>query len=381
MAPVPNVHEGAHTAYVDNFLAFDTEKELAEAKVSAVMAELTRMGLEVQRDDPYANGPSAEVLGWRIRRRPAAVGPKPERLEGEACRARRVDPWQDARSRLGEAPRAPLVLVPHPAREPLRLRAHVLVRAAALLEGGAAVAERAPGVGALGRHRAASHGGPDLALVPAGVYMVDASLWGMGACRAEFPVEEVKSLGQISERWRFKMPSAPGAPSPSQPRRFAAFGSGKTVAPAPPPASESEHAGEIGPFERRPQAEWSGVRRSVMEKEWQVVGRCAWERTQGMPVLEARSALYGLRHAIRSGQSFGTRQVILGGSLSAGYGTRCPRAGAQRTRWVAWRSRSEVFCWLANVCIHYRCVCGCPVSGTRPTTRPDPRWPEPAAPP
>lgn len=32
------------------------------------------------RDNPYSNGPEAEVLGWRIRRRPAAVSPKPERL-------------------------------------------------------------------------------------------------------------------------------------------------------------------------------------------------------------------------------------------------------------------------------------------------------------
>lgn len=54
------------------------------------------------------------------------------------------------------------------------------------------------------------------------VHVVDAFPWGMGACRAEFSLEEVKSLGQISERWRFKMPSAAVAPPPSQPRRFTA---------------------------------------------------------------------------------------------------------------------------------------------------------------
>lgn len=79
-APVPDVREGAYTAYVDNFLAFDINHERARAKVAAVMSGLTRMGLEVEHDDPYANGADAEVLGWRIRRRPTAVCPKPERL-------------------------------------------------------------------------------------------------------------------------------------------------------------------------------------------------------------------------------------------------------------------------------------------------------------
>lgn len=100
------------------------------------------------------------------------------------------------------------------------------------------------------------------------VHFVDASPWGMGACPAEFSEEEVRSLGQISERWRSKMPSAPGAPPPSQPWRLAAFESGEMAPPTPPPADESERADETGPFERRPAAEWSGVQRSVMEKRW-----------------------------------------------------------------------------------------------------------------
>lgn len=77
----------------------------------------------------------------------------------------------------------------------------------------------------------------DLALPWAtSAHVVDASPWGMGACRGEFSTDGVKSIGRISERWRFKMPAAAGAPSPTQPRRFAAFESGESVSLDAPPA-------------------------------------------------------------------------------------------------------------------------------------------------
>lgn len=100
----------------------------------------------------------------------------------------------------------------------------------------------------------------------------DPSLGYAGACRrrfghgrlAEFPLEEVRALGQINRRWRLRMPAAAGAPPPSKPRRFAAFESGEPLPPAPCSASSSECAGETGHCERRPKPEGSGVKRSVM---------------------------------------------------------------------------------------------------------------------
>lgn len=79
-APALDVRDGVSTAYVDNFIAFDVNYERAQAKVPSVMSELTRMGIEVERDDPHEKGGDAEVLGWEIRRRPASVRPRPERL-------------------------------------------------------------------------------------------------------------------------------------------------------------------------------------------------------------------------------------------------------------------------------------------------------------
>ena len=40
------------------------------------------------------------------------------------------------------------------------------------------------------------------------VYCIDASEWGVGACRASFAVDEVRAMGQLSERWRFRSEAA-----------------------------------------------------------------------------------------------------------------------------------------------------------------------------
>ena len=79
--PAPPPRPSCHTAYVDNFIAFGTDRGAVEGKVATVMRHLEAAGLVVEREEPYDAGRrEATVLGWQVQRRPVAVRPRRERL-------------------------------------------------------------------------------------------------------------------------------------------------------------------------------------------------------------------------------------------------------------------------------------------------------------
>ena len=151
------------------------------------------------------------------------------------------------------------------------------------------------------------------------VYVVDASEWGVGACRADLPLFDVQRLGRMNERWRFRSEAAIlGA------RGHTALAAGSSLIGVTGDVVERLRVTQMrrlaeqqGGCERRPAAEWEGVAPALLDRDWRVVGRKEWSKQETMPVLEARGVLYAVKHGLRTLANHGTRLVVLGDSLSA----------------------------------------------------------------
>eukprot|EP00434_Breviolum_minutum_P035087 symbB.v1.2.031057.t1/scaffold3565.1/size54034/3 len=150
---------------------------------------------------------------------------------------------------------------------------------------------------------------------------VDASEWGLGAIMREAKVEEVCSLGRFNERWRFKNAVSSNARVfaylEDEKSRLATFEDEETTNP-----SESSPSFSAVPF-------------TVIDHEWQVIGRRKWQKQEGMPVLEARASLYGVKRLLRKSSNFGKRFVILTDSMTAA-------CAVSKGRAQTWRLRSVV---------------------------------------
>ncbi|OLP86116.1 Gag-Pro-Pol polyprotein [Symbiodinium microadriaticum] len=152
------------------------------------------------------------------------------------------------------------------------------------------------------------------------VTAVDASTWGLGAVVADFTPNEVRELGRFSERWRFELPQF------SRPRA-AALGSsmieddGDAAGCKWALATQHEAEARLPPMqvvEEKPLKElFEPVRKQTVDRSWKVVGRFKWRRQEGMPVLEGRASLYGIKHALRKVDAFHKRHLILSDSTAA----------------------------------------------------------------
>ena len=62
---------------------------------------------------------------------------------------------------------------------------------------------------------------------------------------------------------------------------------------------------------------WEPVSDAVLHADWKVVASAAWQYKEGMPVLEGRALLVGVRHTLRRSATFGCRVLALVDSMSA----------------------------------------------------------------
>ena len=139
------------------------------------------------------------------------------------------------------------------------------------------------------------------------VHAVDASEWGLGCVVGEMSIEEVKGLGRVCERWRFKDPVL------SKARR--------SVGSEPPdhdPSGFPQHGVE-GIFHDQPisTADFASVPFEAVTRDWRTVGRHRWRKQSSMPVNEARATLYAVKHILRSCDNHGMRHLIFSDSMSA----------------------------------------------------------------
>ena len=148
------------------------------------------------------------------------------------------------------------------------------------------------------------------------VYAVDASEWGLGAVASDMDLPSVQLLGLFTERWRFKDVEArdPRSYVLAEDERLCGFIDG---------------VGEV--FEDR---KFSTVPFSAVDREWLVVGRHRWRRPGTIPVYEALSSLYALKHALRSTQNFNKKHVVLTDSMTAAVAFDKGRANAFKLRRV-----------------------------------------------
>ena len=139
------------------------------------------------------------------------------------------------------------------------------------------------------------------------------------ATTAVFEVGQVAELVRYSEHWRFDYPHL------ARPREHAF---GVAIADDPQKAAAAAWASNEarGPEGLRPirvvqpkshEQIFKTVPFSVVDRDWKVCGRHRWARPEPIPVLEARASLFAVRHALRSGRTFGKRVLILSGSISA----------------------------------------------------------------
>ena len=68
---------------------------------------------------------------------------------------------------------------------------------------------------------------------------------------------------------------------------------------------------------KREQDKFEPIRLSVLRKSCKMVGRHRRKRSEPIPVLEARAALFGVKHVLRNRNNFGKRHLILSDSITA----------------------------------------------------------------
>ena len=349
-----------HLEYVDNYVVLGTCKEAVEQMASAGAAALREKGLVVHEEEK-AEG-SIKVLGWQFEN--TIMKPLPHRVWRVRLAIKQILTHGRTTGRQLEK------IVGHAAFISLGRRESLSVFGETYTF--------------IHRHYSYSHRlwksvRRELQIYAAicpliwrdlsspwssTVHSIDASNWGLGATRAEFQKEEVVELGRHSEKWRFSTEqfskpraSTMGMEVASDLDEAAAYqwaaaetevtrhggrsgGDGKVVEPivVVPPKSEDE--------------KFSPLRFSTLKKDWTVVGRYKWKRLEPIPVLEARAALYGVKHVLRNGANFSKRHLILSDSITAVCSLDRGRGRAFKMRRVT--QQVAAMCLGTNTSFHYR---------------------------
>ena len=181
------------------------------------------------------------------------------------------------------------------------------------------------------------------------VYATDASEWGLGATTSRIPADQVKDLGKFSERWRF------GDPEFAQARRSHLVDLGGVGEDGVADNFKSnEQATQTDPFIDRSRPVLRNVDFGVVDRPWTVVGRYKWKRQQSIPILEARAALYAVKHITRSVSGFGRRHLILSDSMTAISGISKGRSTARGLRRVI--QQIAAVCLCSRISVHVRWI-------------------------
>eukprot|EP00438_Fugacium_kawagutii_P021515 Skav212741 [mRNA] locus=scaffold1199:108583:113900:+ [translate_table: standard] len=158
------------------------------------------------------------------------------------------------------------------------------------------------------------------------IYAVDASEWGLGVTTGTISTSYARDLGRHTERWRFKHAWA------ANPRRLIQHEEDELVAnPSEEFVDHNKRAFATAGFE-------------AVGRSWQVVGRHRWRRRESMPVYEARSSQFAVRHALRSTGNFGKRFIILTDSMTAAVAFDKGRAQTFRLRHVIEQTSALSLC-------------------------------------
>ena len=135
------------------------------------------------------------------------------------------------------------------------------------------------------------------------IHAVDASEWGLGVTSTDIGAKEARSLGQINERWRFRELGS------HNPRQQVLEGELEDLQMFV--ANHSDEPSVVGG------KQFNSVPFEVVSREWATVGRHKWKGPGTLPVYEARSSLYAIKHILRSAHNFGKKHVILSDSMTA----------------------------------------------------------------
>lgn len=160
------------------------------------------------------------------------------------------------------------------------------------------------------------------------VYSVDASEWGLGVVCSTMTTEELSVLGGHYEKWRFRDEEARDARAYVLAEDDRLF-SHSVCFPSEPTDRASKFL--TVPF-------------TAVTRDWKVVGRHPWRQRESMPVFEAMSSLYAIKHALRDTKQFGQRHVILTDSMTAAVSFDKGRSQSFRLRRVLERAGALMLC-------------------------------------
>ncbi|CAE7232165.1 unnamed protein product, partial [Symbiodinium sp. CCMP2592] len=275
----PNSH-CAHTQYVDNLIVMGTAAAEVKSRFSAAVQSLKSAGLQVHEEETSTG--DSTVLGWEytagglfrptrkrawkarcaireLLRRGRARGEVVERLLGHLtflslCRREALSVFGEIYKFVKVHRRCPEeVVIPKSILQELRNWDGILPLLFKDLR-----CEWAEGLSA-----------------------VDASEFGLGMTRAECSAQDVKRLGGVAERWRFKE----ALPNP----RAAAFSTVTSQCEVMPPFALDEDEEEDRLHHRRDDPQFSPVPFEDIDRAWTTTGMHRWRRPLTLPVAEVAS--------------------------------------------------------------------------------------------
>lgn len=303
----PNLAPLIHTEYVDNFVALSQCHGSAKSAAEAVSAELQRRGLPVHEVEAGSGG---ETLGWKFSEDKSEVVVTPKRLWRLRLASQELLKRGHCSGRLLEIILGHFTFVGLLCREFLSCfqacyafcRKHYhdevvmwpqvrreLFWASSLLP--------------LVRR--------DLATPwSARVYATDASFWGRGVAAVDKPVEEVKKVGQVNDRWKFNK---------SEEDEIFSVETGIPLLPDVETLKVNESAvpaGVGGPLAEARGLSTEHVPLRFLEGDWKKISNGPWERQEGIPTLEGRAIVWVMQHLARSSVQHGRKHLILTDSMS-----------------------------------------------------------------
>ena len=143
------------------------------------------------------------------------------------------------------------------------------------------------------------------------VYATDASHWGRGVTVVEKPIDEVKSVARVNDRWKFGRGEEEKVKAVEDGTQF--LPDCLTLEAPPPVLPVLEHAplpseahGNSGDY----------VPLDFLSGDWKQLSNGPWERSESIPVLEGRAIVWVLQHLARSSKQHSMKHLILTDSMS-----------------------------------------------------------------
>ena len=297
---VPDVGDYVHTQYVDNFVAFSQKPGRAKDLAEKIGVELNNHGLPTHEVEA---GAGLETLGWLFAAGHPTVTITTRRLWRMRLATLELLKDGKANGKLIEK------LIGHFTFAGLLQRGFLSVFQASYIfvkKHYTEVVELWPEVRrelrwasallCLIRKDLAAQWSPR-------VHATDASMWGRGICVTSRPLDEIKELGKMNERWRF---------SADEERQVVS--SGLDLGSQLPDVETLKHDKPL-----HLEHSFEGVVEvplSFIGEDWSKVDSAGWDRVEPIPILEGRSVVWLLQHLARSQKNLGKKHLLLTDSMS-----------------------------------------------------------------